>query len=206
MPNICCANIVVKGYKDNVDEFTRILNSDYNYYTMKFSHTPHFFRVFNAELYDEWMDGVIKTAYYDIECAWSVAVCMEGGPMSYYENVKKEYDQFYGTTLEETARRLGLFIEIHSKEEGMQFNEFIMYNNQGTKCIDLCKDTSSYNLNDYKSRFDFINKTGINISIDDYMYYMEEYEGYYARDTISDDTFVQSMQFPVREIVARRIK
>ena len=49
MPNWCETAIKVKGYKPNVDEFIRILNADYDYRSMEFSHIPHLFRIFHVE-------------------------------------------------------------------------------------------------------------------------------------------------------------
>ena len=37
MPNICIATVIVKGNINNVDEFTKIIQANYNYNTMEFT-------------------------------------------------------------------------------------------------------------------------------------------------------------------------
>ena len=81
MPNECSAVVKVSGRKDNVDEFIRIMNADYNYghyveESMEFSHTPHFFRIFVADTMDYEQDGLFVVASLDVWCAWSIASCM----------------------------------------------------------------------------------------------------------------------------------
>lgn len=207
MPNICFGKINVKGLSRNVDEFTNILNAYYSYNTMKFSHIPHFARIFEVDIVSEEIHGIFKQIEYNIECAWSIAACMEGGPWSYYESLKAEYkEKFNGTTLKECARRLGLFIEIFSEEEGMEFNEYYMYNNLGIKFKDECLDTRQYDLNNYKSADDFCEKTGDYISKEDFEYHIEEYDGYYACNAIDPEPFINNIQFAINPIVIKVIK
>lgn len=207
MPNICFGSINVKGLSMNVDEFTNILNADYNYNTMVFSHVPHFARIFEVDIVSEETYGIFKQVEYNIECAWSIAVCMENGPWSYYESLKAEFkEKFNGTTLKECARRLGLFIEIFSEEEAMEFNEYYMYNNLGIKFKDECLDTRQYDLNNYKSADDFCEKTGDYISKEDFEYYTEEYEGYYSCNAIDPEPFINNMQFAINPIVIKKVE
>ena len=210
MPNYCFADIKVRGYKDNVDEFTRILQADYDYNTMEFTHKPHFFRIFDAHIVDEKLEGVMKTTWYSIECAWSVSCCMCNGPFSYYDENKerfiKEYGAFYATNLQKCAQKLGLFIEIFSSEEGMEFNEYMLYNNQGMKLRDDCYNMNNYDLNDYASREDFMNKTGEYIDEYTYKYQMEECEGWYASNGYEPKWIVNKLVTPINVIVAKKVR
>ena len=99
MPNYCNYSMGVKGTKENIVEFIKVMNADYNYDTMSFSYDRHLFRVFEAHC-----DGVEKSldgkyqAIINGYCAWSVATCMfESG---YYSDIKARYpNEFRGTTL-----------------------------------------------------------------------------------------------------------
>ena len=206
MPNICIATVIVKGNINNVDEFTKIIQADYNYNTMEFTHKPHFFRVFEAPIIDEEIDGLIKTTTYSIECAWSIYACMESGPFSYYDECKAEFDEFYGTNLQICARKLNLFIEIFSEEPGIGFNEYIMYDNLGVRFKNDCLDMHIYDLNKYKSREDFMNQTKDYISKEDYKDSLEYDEGYYACDAIEYEPFINKMEYAINPIVIKVIK
>jgi len=118
MPNYCDYSMCVKGKKDNIEEFIKVIEADYDYNTMQFSFDRHFFRVFEAD-YDE-IEKVGRGVYQVIingYCAWSVASCMfEDG---YYRNVRKEHRNtvnFKGTTIPLESKRLQLDIEIYSSE------------------------------------------------------------------------------------------
>ena len=206
MPNICLATVTVKGNINNVDEFTKIIQADYNYDTMKFTHKPHFFRIFETPIIDEEIDGLIKTTTYLIECAWSVSVCMESGPFSYYDECKTEFKEFYATNLQICARNLNLFIEIFSEEPGIGFNEYIMYNNFGMRFKNDCLDMHIYDLNEYKSREDFMNQTKDYISEEDYKDSLEYDEGYYACDTIEYKPFINKIEYAINPIAIKVIK
>ena len=136
MPNICNATINIRGYAGNVDEFIKILEANYNYISSKdnnkweankdnFSHIPHFFRVFDVVLTDENnISGVYKCTQVYIECAWSVYVCLFNGPMTYFEDYERDHKgQHYATNILRESKRLGLEIEIWSREYGMMFQE-----------------------------------------------------------------------------------
>lgn len=190
MPNYCDAKIIVTGNARCVDEFTKIIQADYSYTEMRFTHTPHFFRVFEAGIIDEKINGLMKQTTYDITCAWSVYCCMMNGPLSYYDENKSfadEYGVFYGTYLNECAKRLGLFIEVFSVEPGVGFNEYYLIDNHGYTAIDQTYEMRNYDLNDYKSRDDFIKQTGDYISEEDYKWSMDEYEGWYATNGYDPD-------------------
>ena len=126
MPNICIGTVKVRGYKDNVDEFTRIIQSNYNYDKPDLDfHKPHFWRVFEAYLSSYETYGLLAVAEYDISCAWSVAACMLPGKFSYYDDTKDGINgiKTYGTHLLEIGKKLNLDVEIFSSEPGVGFQE-----------------------------------------------------------------------------------
>lgn len=181
MPNICIAKLVIKGYKDNVDEFCKILRADYNYGTMEFSHKKHFYRIFEVYDLDEEIHGVEKTKTVEIECAWSVSCCMFDEPMSYYDqctgmpsyskldpyrglssindysrNIDKEKEMaawhiIHSTHIMAETRRLGLFIEIVSEEPGMCFQEHYKIN-QSTLISDETTDFYEFYIGDHDTK------------------------------------------------------
>lgn len=126
MPNWCETAIKVKGYKPNVDEFIRILNADYDYRSMEFSHIPHLFRIFHVEEIEYGIipetDNIVVAELY-CECAWSAYVCMFPGKFTYYDSFKKDFSNFYGTNILRISKLLRLDIEIITKEPGMLFQE-----------------------------------------------------------------------------------
>lgn len=143
MPNYCYGRMYIRGYAGYVDELVNILKADYSYYRKNpdgsinysynewcldkenFTHIPHFFRVFEAEVIDEvWNSGVYKCVAVDLTCAWSIFCCMFDGPYTYYNQFEKEhYNQHFGSTILKESKRLQLEIEIWSSEEGMGFQE-----------------------------------------------------------------------------------
>ena len=147
MPNICNANVFIKGRKDAVDKFIKILKENYNYNEgSTWKDAPHFFRIFRA--YDEETlqeYGMTKLTMIQIECAWSVHCCMFPGAYTYYDDFAKkieprrenesaeEYDEYIktqhrkmknATNIFDITRELNLMVEIVSAEtEGVFFQE-----------------------------------------------------------------------------------
>ena len=131
--------------------------------------------------------------------------------MSYYAENKqdfpKQYGMFYGTYLQECARRLGLFIEIFSEEEGMGFNEYYVIDNHGYDVRNEEYSTRSYDLNDYESREDFMNKTGDYIDEDDYNEHMSDnWEGYYSVNGYEPEWIIDKLQNPIKVVAIKRRK
>ena len=126
MPNWCETAIKVKGYKPEVDEFIRILNADYDYSSMEFSHIPHLFRVFYVEELEYYIipksDNIVVAELY-CDCAWSAYSCMFPGEHTYYDSLKNRLSHFYGTNIIDLSKNLRLDIEIITKEPGMLFQE-----------------------------------------------------------------------------------
>jgi hypothetical protein len=161
MPNICSGFMNVRGYKDNVDEFVAILQSDYHYvpnlasgcgYIVdpnNFTHIPHFFRVFESHVYDESMiSGVYKCASIDFEVAWSVSSCMFNTPFTYYNDINlNNYNNHFATHILYESLRLQLEIEIWSSEDGMAFQEHYKICS-GVLVKDECYSYSEYLLED----------------------------------------------------------
>jgi hypothetical protein len=139
MPNICLAFITVRGRASCVDEFIAILQSDYNYnrdsrngdYSWcpdpkNITHVPHFFRVFDAYLFDDpvYHSAVYKCVTINIECAWSVYSCIFPGEHTYYNDFERDHHgEHFGSNILIESKRLQLELEIWSYESGMCFQE-----------------------------------------------------------------------------------
>jgi hypothetical protein len=144
----------VKGKKENVEEFIKVIKADYDYGAMEFSYDRHLFRVFQAD-YDEIEDlgnGLFQVIIGG-DCAWSVNSCMFDNSMfGYYARFKNEYgDQFRGTTLPIESKRLNLSIEVFSEECGMCFQEHYVIIN-GDIVENECVDFYEYYLRDYDTK------------------------------------------------------
>lgn len=154
MPNYCDYSMCVKGTKENVEEFIKVIQADYDYGTMEFSHNRHLFRVFEAN-YDEVEELCNNTFQVVINgyCAWSVASCMfNNHDSSYYNSLKAQYpNNFRGTTLPIESERLNLDIEVYSEECGMCFQEHYIILKGNVVCNE-CVEWCEYCLDDYNSR------------------------------------------------------
>jgi hypothetical protein len=141
----------VKGTKESVEEFIKVIQADYDYGTMAFSHDRHLFRVFEAE-YDE-IEELYNGIYQVIingYCAWSVYCCMlDTSKSSYYKSLKTGYPcEFRGTTLLVESKRLHLDIEVFSEECGMGFQEHYVIKD-GELCTDECVDYGEYYIREF---------------------------------------------------------
>lgn len=191
MPNYCTAKIAIKGYKDNVDDFVKMLRADYNYGTMEFSHRKHFYRIFEVLDLDEEINGVEKTKIVEIECAWSVYCCMFDGPLSYYsectmmpqKNIpnyyvphggrdrdmekEKEFAAWHiihSTHIMAETKRLGLFVEIISEEPGVGFQEHYVIN-QSTLVKNEESEFEEYYIGDNDTKEDWEKDCGCKIPL-----------------------------------------
>ena len=153
MPNYCNYLMFVKGRKENVEEFIKIIQADYNYSTMKFSYSRHLFRVFEASCEElELVDKDVYMATISGQCAWSVYSCMFSGKGTYYSKLKEDYTvSFKGTTLPLESKNLNLEIEAYSEESGMCFQEHYIIKNG---CVNTkeCVDYYEYYIGDYKTK------------------------------------------------------
>ena len=147
MPNICNANIYIKGRKDCVDKFIQVLRENYNYGDdSDWKDAKHFFRIFEVHSDDVLQsNAMIKTMSIQIECAWSVYSCMFPGHLTYYNDFAQrieprregqspeDYDKYIqsqirrqqnATNVYDLTRELNLLVEIVSEEtEGLFFQE-----------------------------------------------------------------------------------
>ncbi len=196
MPNYCTAKIVIKGYKDNVDDFVKCLRADYNYGTMEFSHRKHFYRIFEVYDLDEEINGLEKTKNVEITCAWSVYSCMFDGPFTYYSDctmmpdkgdIIKSYMPFndrddidkvkeyaawhiiHSTHIMAETKRLGLFVEIISEEPGMGFQEHYVIN-QSVLVKNEESDFAEYYIGDNETKKDWEDDYGFEIPLSDEEY------------------------------------
>lgn len=166
MPNYCDYSMCVKGKKENIKEFIKVIQADYDYNSMRFSFDRHMFRVFEANC--EEIEQVGEDMYQAIingYCAWSVSSCMLGEPHSYYARGKETYNEkiFRGTTLPLESERLGIDIEVYSSEIGMCFQEHYIIRN-GIVEVDDCVDWYEYFLDDYNTKEEAEKELGITIT------------------------------------------
>ena len=151
MPNYCGYSMCVKGTKENIEEFIKVIKADYDYNSMKFTHDRHFYRVFEAyyDEIEEMCDGTYQVIING-DCAWSVNTCMfENG---YYLRSKAEHkENCRGTTIPIESERLNLDIEIFSEECGMCFQEHYIVS-KGVIHVDDCVDWYEYCKDDYETK------------------------------------------------------
>lgn len=161
MPNYCSYTMRVAGKKkENVEEFIKVIQADYNYLANKFTAPRHLFRVFEAESEDiVENNGKFSTMIYG-NCAWSVYSCMMEGPATYYSDCIHEYNEnFKGTTLVQESMLLNLDIEVFSKEPGIQFSEHYLIQN-GEIIIDDETLYQEHYLEAYGDFEEFVEETG----------------------------------------------
>lgn len=164
-------SMCVKGKKENINEFIKVIKAGYDYGAMEFDHDRHFCRVFEA-YYEEIEDlgNGLAQVIINGDCAWSVNSCMfEDG---YYSSLKAAYpNEFRGTTLPIESKRLGLDIEVFSEECGMCFQEHYVIIN-GDVIIDECVDWYEYCIDEYKTKEEAEEDLGIEITDEEW----EEHE------------------------------
>jgi hypothetical protein len=151
MSNPCFYSMKVKGTKEDVEEFIKVIKADYNYDTMEFSFDRHLQRVFSAEEEDiEVIDSNTCSVFISGECAWSVVVCMLDD--GYYVDMKARLgNKFRGTTLEIESERLNLDIEVFSEECGCCFQEHYVILH-GVVEVEECVEWHEYFLDEYESK------------------------------------------------------
>jgi hypothetical protein len=141
----------VKGRKENVEEFIKVIKANYDYGTMEFTHDRHLFRVFSAD--DNGIEQVDDDVYEVIingDCAWSVHSCMFES--YYYNDLKERFpNEFRGTTLPIESERLNLDIEVYSEECGMCFQEHYIILNGNVAVYDSV-DWCEYYIRDFETK------------------------------------------------------
>ena len=117
MPNYCYYEMHVKGKRENIEEFVKVM--------IDYERPQHFWRVFSADtVYGDPDPDGITVASIAGDCAWSVYSCMCIGPCTYAGDADKEHQ----TSLQKESERLHLEIEVYSDEPGMAFQEHYHYN------------------------------------------------------------------------------
>lgn len=151
MPNLCLYSMCAIGKKEDVEEFIKVAQANYDYGTMEFSHDRHFFRVFEAYCNEiEDLGDDLYKVIINGNCAWSVGCCMFRG--GYYEQFQERFpDEFRGTTIPAESKRLNLSVEVFSEECGCCFQEHYTVVD-GNIIEDECVDFYEYYLRDYETK------------------------------------------------------
>ena len=174
MANYCYFSMRVTGKKENIEEFYKVISSDYDYSTNKFSFPRHLWRIYEVNCTDI---KPIKDYYYmDIwgECAWSVYCCMfEGEYTEYTERLQNGYT--HGTSIIQETRNLNLAIEIYSDEEGEAFEEHYIVTCGHIICSEEI-DTENYYFETPEEIEEFNKNHNTNLDAD---YILDECQGYY---------------------------
>lgn len=175
MPNYCDYSMCVKGKKKSIEEFIKVIKSNYDYNVMEFEYNRHLFRVFEAD-YNE-IEQVGANTYQVIingYCAWSVASCMLDG-CYYYADLKKRFpNEFRGTTLQKESKKLNLDIEVYSEECGCCFQEHYVIVN-GDLVVDECVDWYEYYLGDFKTKEEAERELEISITDKEWLENKDDY-------------------------------
>ena len=154
MPNYCDYSMCVRGTKEAINEFIKVIQADYDYSENKFSFDRHLFRVFEANVneFEEVGDAQYR-AIIDGYCAWSVSCCMlNSGDYSYYHTFEQRFkESFRGTTLLQESEKLNLAIEVFSQEPGCCFSEYYLIKNGELEESD-CVKFYEYCIDDYKTK------------------------------------------------------
>ena len=178
MPNYCNYSMCVVGKKENIEEFIKVIQADYDYGTMEFSHDRHMFRVFEAECegVEERCDDIYQTIINGY-CAWSVSSCMLRG--GYYSRFKENHpNNFRGTTLDMESAKLNLEIEVYSEESGCCFQEHYIIINGDIEC-DECVDWTEIWVEEFETKEEAEEELELEITDEEWAAGQEE--GYFTR-------------------------
>lgn len=209
MPNYCYAEVMVKGRKDCVDEFEKVLTANYDYNTNTFSHKPHLWRIFDVSKLDYIQTGLFVCAKYWIECAWSISSCMMNGPCTYYTSRQeaavqdisdeqrklellysnKEPHVNYGTNIVDLSKVLNLKIEIISEECGIGFMEHYKISH-GQVILDACIDMTEHFIGDHNTLAEYKNEwpnSGIDLTEEQFQELKNQGEDFYRQGGIPYD-------------------
>lgn len=130
MPNECSYTMYAEGKPEAIDELIARMTFKYDHSEgSEVENRVHFWRVLeaNVEELEPRTEGtrLISIAGY---CAWSVRACMFDGENTYAGDRAKDPELApYCTSLEKTAKELGLEIEVFSDEAGVGFAEHYHY-------------------------------------------------------------------------------
>ena len=159
MANDCMVDLVVRGRKECVKEFDKIITADYDYSAMEFSHKPHFNRLRGVDHADYSEYGLMAIQSYVVDCAWSAEVCFMKGDCTYYggREAKRLEDGTpnYSTNLEDVSKQYDLDIELWSQESGFEFEEHILIK-KGEVIENEVYEYHEYYIEDYSTYNDFL--------------------------------------------------
>ena len=179
MPNYCNYSMKVVGKETKVDEFIKIIQTDYEFDDNgKCNVDRHFWRVFEADVTSEDIADGIKSATIYGYCAWSVYSCMFDGAHTYQGRHPNPEDG--GTTLQRESARLNLDIEVFSEESGCCFMEHYLIQNGKIK-IDDCVDFYEYCTDDYETVEEMNDDLETDITQEEFDYANENCDGYVRR-------------------------
>lgn len=146
MSNICNYDMKVIGKKENVEEFIKVIQANYDYNKNAFSFDRHLWRVFEADVIEtDLREDDNFVAIIAGSCAWSVYTSMTAKEQSYYDDnkIRKDKKENKGSCLENESKKLNLNIEIFSIETDIGFQEHYIIKN-GEFIFDDCKDYAEY--------------------------------------------------------------
>ena len=123
MPNYCDFTMKIVGSRKDCRTFmTRLVSYDV---------PNHFYRIFEADVYDEREVEGTTSLYISGYCAWSLYTCCKGS------------GYFDGDLFEINTRELNLKMEAYSHEPGVGFEEHYIYDHG--KCVeDSCIDMTEW--------------------------------------------------------------
>ena len=208
MPNLCYAEVMVKGRKECVDEFEKVLTANYDYSTNTFSHKPHLWRIFDVSKLEYIQTGLFVCAKFWIECAWSVSSCMMNGPCTYYNSSQEQslHDMTeqrklqllysnkpprinYGTNIVALSMVLNLEIEIISEECGIGFMEHYKISH-GQVILDDCIDMTEHFIGEYNTLKEYKDEwpnSGIDLTEEQFQKLKNQGEDFYRQGGIPYD-------------------
>lgn len=170
MSNICNYEMKVVGKKENIEEFIKIIQCDYDYTNMDFDYKKHIGgRVFDADPTDieKREDGKYEVFIYG-SCAWSVSSCMFDGKFSYYLKFLEAYkDKCRSTTITKESKNLELDIEIYSTEPGGCFAEHFIVSNGEIK-EQATYDYEEFYFDEYENKADAEKELEISLTDDEW--------------------------------------
>lgn len=152
MPNRCFYEMKIRGTKENVKEFIKILQADYH--CQKF-----FWEIFDVTLIDSKFDNNENYALVCGNCAWSVYFCMFDG----VNTCNYEFPNSKGTTLEKESERLNLTIEVFAEEPLSGIMEHYVFTN-GNIVVKKCVDYLEYDTYGFESVKELNGEYGTNFT------------------------------------------
>lgn len=129
MANNCYYRMRVRGTRDDVADFIKVIQCDYNYTNNTFTFDRHLSRVFEACVEDVEDDNEQSTTItISGDCAWSVYSCMMEGEHTYFNDDKNNPNSQRSSLIIE-SKLLNLEIEVYSEETGCEFQEHFIIKN-----------------------------------------------------------------------------